>query len=311
MSFFSRESPPRQETPESSLERLRIKEQWEAQVRTLDKLGILEIFPESKDLGIRGVDGKEYPVPTAEAIEARLAANQELVARKMEQGFTKMLIVPFGYPLDKLVDKYRKAILRHHKEGKLLATKEGPSDPDEPLELNEGEPVYAWSEYQDADRNGKLIYNPQSFKGSHGGKTKAEILQIPESAWQIVLLEDMPNIPRAGRGKTIEGRKQVEAGKSPEEYLELLRKEKAYKGEEGLTPEADLLYALTKLEETNQVANDYQGKGSISYQLGAFFPSSGDVPSSFWSRYLRRAYLDWNGPSHRSVSFGARLAVRV
>src|SRR3989344_6570550 len=292
MAFYSRESPARRESPESSLERLKIKEQWETQVRTLDKLGILEIFPESKDLGIRGVDGKEYPVPNAEAIEARLAANQELVARKMEQGFTKMLIVPFGYPLDKLVDKYRKAILRHHKEGKLLATKESPSDPDEPLDLNEGEPVYTWSEYQDADRNGKLVYNPQSFGRSHGGKTKAEMLQDPKNAWAVVLLEDMPNIPRAGRGKTVEGRKQVEAGKSPEEYLELLRKEKAYKGEEGLTPEADLLYALTQLEETNQVANDYQGKGSISYQLGAFFPSSGNVPLSCWDRNYRRANLD-------------------
>ena len=54
-----------------NIETLKIKEQWNSQIKTLSKLGILEIFPDSKNLGIRGIDGKEYPVPKPEDIHAK------------------------------------------------------------------------------------------------------------------------------------------------------------------------------------------------------------------------------------------------
>ena len=65
-----------------SLEALKIKEQWGSQVKILSKLGILETFPDSKQLGIRGIDGKEYPVPKPEEITEMLEANREMVLGK-------------------------------------------------------------------------------------------------------------------------------------------------------------------------------------------------------------------------------------
>ncbi len=296
-----------------SLEDLKIKEQWGSQIKILTKLGILEIFPDSKSYGIRGIDGKEYPVPKPEEILAILEANKAMILKKMEQGFTKLVLEPFAYSADALSDKYRKAILQHHKDGKLLATKDKPTDPDEPLALDENQPLWRWEEgYSHADTEDKLVYFPREFSKNHGGKTKKELLATDgANAWRIWLLEDMPNIPREGKGKEKGGRRQVETNKTPTEYLKLFQTDPMYQDESGLTPEADLTYALTHLEETNQVVNDYQGKGSLSYQVGGYFPASGVVPGSYWSRGVRRAYLNRDDPAYRFSNFGVRAGVRV
>src|SRR3989344_389173 len=295
-----------------NIETLKIKEQWNSQIKTLSKLGILETFPDSKKLGIRGIDGKEYPVPKPEDIQARLEAKKEMVLEKMEQGFTKIIIEPFGYSFDALSEKYKKAIVQHHKDGKLLATKENPTDPDEKLELDTNQPLWRWEDgYSHCDTEDKIVYFPKEFSKNHGGKTKKELLASDSSnAWRIWLVENTPNIPREGKGKEVGKRHQLEANKQPKEYLELFRTKSEYKNESGLTPEADILYALTNLEEKNQVINDYQGKGLLSYQIGAYFPSSGSVPSSGWYRDGRRADLSGNDPTSRYELFGVRAGAR-
>ncbi|MDO8492172.1 MAG: hypothetical protein Q7S34_00835, partial [bacterium] len=143
--------------------------------------------------------------------------------------------------------------------------------------------------------------------------------------WLITFVEEMPNIPREGHGLTIANRPQIdtagssikkyiEQGKNtptPKEYLKAIQNEKMYQNEAGLTPEEDLIYAISHLEETNEVLNDYQGKGSISYNLGALFPASGGVPFSCWDRADRHAHLGWHAFGHRNPGCGVRLGVRV
>jgi hypothetical protein len=84
-----------------------------------------------------------------------------------------------------------------------------------------------------------------------------------------------------------------------------------YKDEFGTTPEEWLMQAITMLEEKNQVIDDYQGNGKITYNTGGYFPASGDVPSAYWNRGNRQAYLHGNDPTNRNVFIGARSAVRV
>jgi hypothetical protein len=294
----------------NDLESLNIKEQWESQIKILTKLGILEIFPGSKELGIRGIDGKEYPVPNHQDIMARLESNKEIIGVKMEQGFMKLLLEPFALPIDTLAKKYEKAILKHFEDGKLFATKEKPTDPDVPLDLDVNQPLYKWDEYNNADGDDKLVYFPKEFSNNHQGKTKEELLSDPESGWRVWLVENMPNIPREGKGKERGKRKQLEANKTPKEYLKLLGTGE-YQNESGLTPEADIMCALTHLEETNQVINDYAGLGSASYQVGAYFVASGSVPYSYWHRVARQASLDGIVASNRNSDVGCRSGVRV
>jgi len=295
------------------LETLKIKEQWNAEVKLLFELGVLETFPESKELGIRGIDGKEYPVPRPEEIIARLEKNKEMILTKMEQGFTKLVMEPFAYSFDKLSDKYKKTILEHHKNGKLLATKENPTDPDENLPLDESEPLWRWEDgYNHCDTEDKMIYFPKEFRKDHGGKTKKELLSSDIiTGWNIWLVEDIPNIRREGKGQEIGKRHQLETNKTPHEYLKLLQTNPEYKNEEGLTPEADIMYALMNLKEKNQVTNDYQGKGSLSCQLGGYLVSSGYVPYSCWYRGYRQAFLSGYYPSDLDSEYGVRVGVRV
>ncbi|MFH1170212.1 MAG: hypothetical protein V1704_01490 [Candidatus Vogelbacteria bacterium] len=198
-------------------------------------------------------------------------------------------------------------ILDHHRKGKLLATKKNPNEPDQSLELDENQPLWVWDEYSKADIEGKLVYHPLVFdKNNHSGKTKAEILAENENAgWSLLLIEDNPNIPRAGQGETVGGRKRMEAGRTPAECLVDLDPAKS-----GLTPEDWLAQAITYLEETNQVIDDYDGNGSTNYNLGGWFPASGSVSYAYWDRG-RQASLGGGGPGYRVGRYGVRSGVRV
>ncbi|HNS34262.1 MAG TPA: hypothetical protein PKG83_03550, partial [bacterium] len=86
-----------QESLESLAETLRLKEQYLAQVKVLYQSGILENFPATKEhptpeLGIVGIDGKEYPLPSYEDILDRLSnpETKELIEKKISQGFVKL-----------------------------------------------------------------------------------------------------------------------------------------------------------------------------------------------------------------------------
>ncbi|MBU3942956.1 hypothetical protein KKA24_03165, partial [Patescibacteria group bacterium] len=289
-----------------------LKEQYESQREILKNVGILEKLTNG-EMGIKGIDNKEYSFPSYQEISKRIRENKEMLKTKIEQGFNQLLIVPFGMKLDDLIEKYKEVILKRHKEGKLLATKENPSDSDELLELDEKEPVWAWEGYNNADISGKLVYFPNEFsKENHQGKTKQEILSV-KGGWNVIFIEDLPNIPKKDRGKEIKNRKQLEVGQSPNQYLKTLKTNPIYKNETGMTPEEQIIYAIKHLKQTNQVIDDYSGKGSASYQLGAFFPADVDVPFAHWSRDFRRVGLGGYAPerSGSGSGHGVRGAVRV
>ena len=298
-----------QQLESQEFESLNLREQYEAQVQSLIESNIIDSG------AIEGIDSKEYPLPSYEAVVERIKENKEMLEAKIEQGFTRLLMVPIAMSLDKLTDKYKESVLKHHKAKKLFASKLNPSDPDLPLELNEKEPIWVWDKYRNADISGELVYYPQEFSKNHQGKTKQELITNTKDTstpgWQVLLIEDLPNIPREKKGKTIGTRPQLEANKTPNEYLKTIQTENAYQNESGLTPEDWLILATSHLEETNQVIDDYQGNGSISYQIGGYFPSSGHVPNAYWARDSHQANLGGNNPSLRYGSIGVRVGVKV
>jgi len=223
--------------------------------------------------------------------------------------------------LDDLIEKYKQVILKHYQEGKLLATKKDLSDPDEPLDLDESNPCYVDDEYNNADVDGSLVYNPHEFsKDNHNGQTKNQILEshnvqsLSTAGYEIALVEDLPNIPReaSGQEKGKEGhkRKQFEAGKSPEDYLAMLQNDPQYQHEQGQILEMQIIYAIQYLEKHNQVIDDYAGNGSLSHQIGSYFKSSCDVPHANWARGSRRAYLGKSSPGLADSARGLRSWVR-
>ena len=303
-------SPASSEVEKSIESKLHLREQYDQNLALLNKTGLLQILPELGSYGLVGLDGKEYPMPKYAKVLEKLEANKEKFENKMEQGFTKLLITPFAMPIDSLVERYKREIMKKHKEGKLLATKKNPKDPDEKLQLDTETPIYLWDAYKQGDEKGTLIYHPTSFSNKPGGKTKKELIEDGQ-AWDISLIEDLPNLPAEGRGETIKGRKQLEANKTPNDYLRLTQTDPNHKGETGFTPEQWLTYAITHLESTNQVIDDYQGNGKLAYLTGSYFPGSGYVPHAYWIRDYQQAILDRVNPGYRNSDYGVRVSVRV
>jgi hypothetical protein len=54
-------------------------------VTALKRTGILTLLPKSDSIGVIGIDGKEYPIPTQEQVVELCAHNRELVGRKVPQ----------------------------------------------------------------------------------------------------------------------------------------------------------------------------------------------------------------------------------
>src|SRR3989339_2020033 len=77
-----------------------LREQYDFQVKFLEQVGILE------GDAIVGIDGKTYPIPTLEQIASRLFEHRETLETKRDQGFTKLLLVPFGMSLRDLIGTF-------------------------------------------------------------------------------------------------------------------------------------------------------------------------------------------------------------
>ena len=306
--------------PFKDIERANLSRQYEFQKQTMEKLGLLTRIS-GGELGIKAINGQEYPFPGLEEIEAMMRASKDILKTKTEQGFNQLVITPFGLSLDQLTKAYGQLIATHYQQKKLLAAKKDPQEPDQLLELDENTPVWVWDGYQ----NEKLAYYPQEFsRDKHQGQSKDQVLKN-QGGFNVLFLEDLPNIPRAGQGKTIGKRPQIDTAgasikkylakdqtiPSPKEYLKALQEEPIYQYETGLTPEDELTYAMLHLEQTNQVIDDWQGNGSINYCLAAYFPSSGNVPIACWNRVNRRAGLGGDGSGDRDGDCGARSGVRV
>ena len=293
-------------------QKLGLKAQWENQVRSLNETGILELLPEAADIGVKGIDGKEHPVPKYEEILARLTPEKlELLSKKAEQGFTKLLLVPMAASIDVLIDRYKQEILKKHEAGKLLST-DGT-----PLDLDKETPVYVWDEYKKADADGRIVYYPKEFSQNHQGKTKQELINEGDD-WEIRLIEDLPDLPAQGMGQKANeerglqtDRIPLEANHTPREYLQTTQADPTYQAEDGLTPEGWLTYATTHLHETDKQIDDYRGKGKLCYLFGSYFPADSRVPCGFWNRGFRQAYLIRFGPDGRLSINGARPSVKI
>ena len=290
--------------------------EYDRQYRILNRLGLLDILPKSGEAGIIGIDSKEYPIPTKEALEQEIKRNREVYETKLSQGFTEIQLTPFAIPLDNLISTLEQRIKEHHKQGKLLATKESSTDKDESLDLDTSQPVYVWDEWKGSDINGSCVYHPTSFdQTKHNGHTKAEILKaqegLPLAGWNVLMVEPNKNIPRQGKGKTKGGRNQIETNQTSKDYLKRLQTNPECANEQGLTNEDWLTMFIIHLEKTNQVIDDSYGRGSACFLAGSYNPSSDRLGCGRWSRVYHQAYLDGYNPGNRSSVTGLRSAVGV
>ncbi len=325
---------------EALSEKLQLKVQWESQVKTLNETGVIDILLDCQDIGVLGVDPhdstkiKEYPIPTYEEILSQITPEQlQILELKESQGFTKLLLTPMVLPLEILISRYKQLIIKKHKEGKLLST-DGSS-----LELKEDDndstkfdPIFIWDGYlncdqEDQDGNTKMTYYPKdftdpSFKGFTlnellTGITKEKNKQYqaylnkvkPTNGWSIKLIENLPDLPAKGQGKTLrhssgQARKQLEANQSPIDYLKKLQEDPQYANEMGLVIQDWLIYAIIHLQQTNQQIDD---QARACYLIASLV--SGGAPVCRWDRYGCQA--DLSGDNLGVSGSGVRSSVML
>jgi hypothetical protein len=316
------QDPAFQEVLEYAEEHYHLKEQYTSQISLLREVGIL------KDGHIEGIDGERYPVPTIEQIALRLYERRHELAPKHDQGFTKLLLVPFGMSLDTLFHRLEDALLlyKHHHPG---------------FELNIGIPLWVEERSIMVDVMPVFVYYPTSFdQANHQGKTKAQIFEeqsvTPGSfpGWTVHLFQpsrpEYPNflgiapIPLVGQGKVrdrdVSPRPDIETGKSSEEYLSLLMKDQEnpdspYYLETGLTPEDWIIAFMTHLQEIGEpMDNDginFSRTESFSVLTGSFFPSSVYVSVARWNQDRLQVRIGRRSPHRKSKQIGCRTSVMV
>ncbi len=130
--------------------------------------------------------GRHFRMPGWDEVKNALLNNRELVKEKSSQGFTKLLIVPFGYNLKTLAGHFT-GIFR------AINKKSGIFDPwGNRIFFNDEQPHLNQHIYDDNN----LVYQPSIYnEKTHGGMSKADAV-IEDGAWQICLVEDLPLIPK-------------------------------------------------------------------------------------------------------------------
>jgi len=298
-----------------------LREQYTDQVELLECVGILD------EGAITGIDGNRYPLPTLEQIAQRVYEQREILETKHDQGFTKLLLIPFGMSLDVLISTFRKFLLDYKEDH-------------ENFDLNRKDPFTTSSaNYQIVDRGGypKIVYFPKSFDPkNHQGKNKFEILKDqaagPSSfpGWTIHLFQpsdsahpDSPgfaSIPKMGKGN-VRGKKNprpdLEAGTSAAESLFFLQKVfqdpvSPYFHESGMTPEDWILMFMTHLQETGEPSDDcVDDLENRTYLIGSFFSSFFLVPCASWHRDRQQVSLNKYNPYEPNSIMGVRSSVII
>jgi len=289
-------------------------------VTALDRAGILMLLPKSEGIGVTGIDGNEYPVPTQEQVAELFTYNRELVSRKFSQGFDNLELVPMAMPTCVLIDRMKAAILKHTAEGKIYQTRLSSSDPLIPVRVNAEKHVWIWGTLEQFLDTDELVYFPQEYSGNHRGQIKLEVINngricaVP--GWSVGLVESLPIMPQQGGGKTLGSRRQLEIGSSPRDYLRILQIQ-AYQGETGKTLEDFITKFLIHLETANEISNDRYDNNAL-WLLGQYMKyvkhvKSDLVPTGWWHREFGRVRMDAHRPGNRlcTRSWGSVSTVRL
>jgi hypothetical protein len=294
-----------------------INKEYTCTIAALNGAGILTLLPRSKESGVVGLDGKEYPVPSLEQVKGLFARHKELVRKKSAQGFVRLQLTPLAISLLYLFDLMQVAILKHAAEGRIFQTKRSPSEPNIPVRVHKEKQVWVWDTLRQAIDTDSLVYFPRKYTVNHGGQAKSQVIHdrricgVP--GWSVGLVESFPMMPGQGEGNTLMGRRQLEVGLSPNEYLHILQS-KDYQGESGLTLEDFITHFLTHLATSDEVIRDVadnNGTWCLAHYLKISYADV--VPIGRWIRRVGRVRMDMHRSNNKECtkSFGAATVVRL
>lgn len=305
-----------------------LREQYDSQITLLKKMGVLETDELGEVVGgerqihfIVGSDLKQYPLPSFKGIAKGMMEKKELLRIKAEQGFVKLLLVPFAVHVNVLIkelDVYLETY-KYEQDGKL------PSQNSTHVRNHL---------VRLGDLEQKLLYGPGALlkEGGRGGAVKKQILDDQNAhidwsrGWQCLLVQATPDgkgigqIPQAGQG-IIRGKKNprrdIEAGKSSAEYvLDMVRSNEdmnpSYYGEVGMTVESWIVASMTHLQETGQLMDCWnKGAGCFAHLTGAYVSEHDSFCGACWDGNGYKAGFTAGSSGDKDSASGVRMAVRI
>jgi len=295
-----------------------LREQYEDQIELLHKEGFLDHM---KNLS--------RPVPTLEQIAKRLYERRETLEIKQDQGFTRLLLVPFATGLGFFVSVVQEFLGEYRKE-----------HPDFTL----GDFRRRFMSYDfdilpgDTGIKSSMMYYPTSagfYVPGHGGKTKKEILEAEDQdqgklapGWRVLLLQAPHDSAPGFCGISKEKIGRVRGIKKPRpdregryapwndiDFLEASRQDPSspYFGESGMTLEDWIVAFMTHLEATGKPLDEYEDKKSLAVNLaGCISLTAKGVPNIFWDHTDRRIVtrVD-NVEDYVQIEAGSRFVVEI
>jgi hypothetical protein len=312
---------------------------------------------------MRGIDGRDYPLPSLEAVIAKMTETPDkkaFVARKIrefslsneksKQKLPLLMIVPQKYPLGKrktsvvknvasmagavlagmgggvpppsepkysytgLMGVYAKLLRETATAGKL---KDPDGNPITAKDTTTNEPLWL----DDVLKSGNIdniAYHFPSYDVAtetlSGGWLKKD---IPDNAltfpgFSVLLMEDMPDVPKSGEGKEVAGQEQIEGGSKVSDYLSYFVRQKDLAGkteEMPVTIEGYLMYVITMLK-TRGIVVDYT---TYSYLMGTRIEATDGflVPGAFFDSDRVRADLGRGNLDNRNDNSAPRRSVMI
>ncbi len=275
--------------------------------RVMDRL-LDQYESESNMLAEYVFGGDRTQVPAREVVEGFLRKKREEAERAYGAGRTRLLVVPLE-TMERLSSAASDMIKEYRRNGNLYGSEGETRITEEPAS---GENVWITPALKAADTNGLLGYFPRSFSNSHAetkAVSKADYVGA-QGKHLVLLAEDTPNLPLEGKGEKIgltpeEGRPQITAGRSPEEYLDTLQHNDHYRGEIGYTPEIALIHFMARLfdGEKGRVMDDKVA----NYLIGTYLRAGDEVPYFRWDSDHCRIVIGVNSRD-REHDFSARSA---
>lgn len=288
--------------------------EYKAQVALLKESGIAQRL-EGGEYGVRDLISREKEVPSWEEVRHRLMKKKEILDGKFKQGFTQMLLVPFGMSLNQLMGVLGSNLIKFHEQGKLFSPQTKRTKEEKKLlHLDIDHPITFWGNaYKEGDRNKKLSYYlkaPNSPAKTWVIKGNC-LLQGDNPCWQVLFLQKESFKPPRERSKRTGGRKDLGYGLSAEGFLKKMRGEE-YKYESALTPEDWIIKFLAHLYDTGEVSNC---SNNISQLVGCLYNEGEDFSSracAYWHDELGQVRFDTGHMSDDSMTEGELLTcVRI
>jgi hypothetical protein len=281
-----------------------LKEQYSSQMEILKNTGLIREFSEG-GLGIMGIDGKIFKVPSYEEIMNRVKAKFEILKLKKEQGFTKLIITPFAEPINFLSKSYQEVLLKHYKNKGIFSDYNGSK-----LGLDLDQPVKFGSIFS-ADARGRMVYYPQEFdRFHHGGKTKKELLDETGLGFNVIFMQDWSNVDPAKRVGSF-AKKEAAVDMDANILLESIQNDSSRKHESFLTLEDCMAYAITALEENGRIINNPDYHSSRIYCAGSYSLDGESVVQYSWNYTENKVELDYDENFSERVISDFVTVVRV